>query len=176
MELRLPSRVNCAKRTNYDAVADQIGRWKLTKTHKVTKCLDRLLRTMVIEGVYMLRDPRLQVVVLPGNMIWAYFPIHRRRWIVGKPPHVPEPEVKVMMVIGEDCVRDQPLTTTMAEVAHHFGHVLCYLQRPKWIHDCADADRAAKDCGLKVFLRTPRQMYKSSGRRKISKSVQMGRH
>jgi hypothetical protein len=172
----LPSRVNRAKRTNYDIVADQIGRWKLTKTHKVTKCLDLLLRTMVIEGVYILRDPRLQVVVLPGHMIWAYFPIHRRRWIVGKLPHVPEREVKVMMVIGEDCVRDQPLTTTMAELAHHFGHVLCYLQRPKWIHDCADADRAAKDCGLKVFLRTPRQMYKSSGRRKISKSTQMGRH
>lgn len=143
-----------------DEVEKQINRWNLSRSSEQTvKAVARILRSMEASAFSTIRDSRFQVVAPPKAMIWAYFPIYKRRWIVQRLPYSIDPQVKVLLVVGEDSVTDQPKRRTMAELAHHFGHAVCYLRYPGWIHDCPDADRAARRGGLSRFLRTPREIY-----------------
>ena len=154
-----PSVGTCGQRSS-DPVADQIERWKLeTDRPKVVKYLERILHGMETWTISILSDPRLQVAAIPRSMIWAYFPVHKRRWIVRQLPYSIDSRVRVLLVVGEDSVMDQPKRRTMAELAHHFGHALCYLRDPRRIHTCADANRTARKGGFSQFLRTPREIY-----------------
>jgi len=143
-----------------DAVGYQMDCWNLSTTSLQTvRYVARILRTMKASAFSTICDSRLLVVAPPKGMIWAHFPIYRRRWIVRQLPYSIDPRVKVLLVVGEDSVVDQPKRRTMAELAHHFGHALCYLGDPGWIHGCQDADRAARRGGLRQFLRSPREIY-----------------
>ena len=145
---------------NCDPIVDLIDGWKLhTNSAETVTCVARVLRSMEASAFSTICDSRLQAAVLPRGMIWAYFPIYRRRWIVRQLPYPIDPGVKALLVVGEDSVASQPRRTTMAELAHHFGHALCYLRSPGWVHGCPDANRAAKRGGLSQFLRTPREIY-----------------
>jgi hypothetical protein len=146
----------------YDPVDDQIDRWKL-QSRPLSRCVETVLRSMVTEGIYTLRDPQFQVAVVPSGMIWAYFPIHKARIVVRLNKIKLQPGAKVLLVIPENEVAAQPRRTTLHELAHHFGHVICYLTKHGWIHECPDADRAAREFGLgKFLLRSP---YKAKGKR-----------
>jgi hypothetical protein len=116
--------------------------------------VERILRVMEAPAFLAIQDSRLQVVAVAESMIWAYFPIYERRWIARQLPYAVEGGVKVLLVIGEYTVENQPKRTTMAELAHHFGHALCYLCKPGWIHSCSDANRAASKSGLGRFAST----------------------
>jgi len=141
-------------------VEKQLNYWNLsTSSVQTVKYVARILRSMEASAFSTICDSRLLVAALPKGMIWAHFPIYRRRWIVRRLPYPIGPRVKVLLVVGEDSVMDQPKRRTMAELAHHFGHALCYLRNPGWIHDCPDADRAARRAGLSQFLRRPREIY-----------------
>jgi hypothetical protein len=132
----------------YDVVTDQISRWELhTLSRPLIKCLDRVLRAMDIGAIYELRTSKLQVVVLPRGLTWAYFPIHECRVVTDQ--FTLQPGTKVLLTISE---RIHTQKQTCDDLAHHFGHVLCYLRKPGWIHDCVDADRAARQFGLKALL------------------------
>jgi hypothetical protein len=134
----------------YDAVTDQIDRWELrTRSRPLIKCLNRVLRAMEIWAVYKLRTSKLQVVVLPRGLTWAYFPIHERRIVARIGKITLQPGTKVLLTISEKIHTQKQ---TCDDLAHHFGHVLCYLRKPGWIHDCLDADHAARQCGLKALL------------------------
>jgi hypothetical protein len=101
-------------------------------------------------------EPKLQVEIAAGglDMVWAYFPAHRRRWIARR--FTIKPATRVLLVLGSqmfhkskrtiqntctgrtldatDCLRD------------HLGHALLYLRRPKARNECVDAEREWKEC------------------------------
>jgi hypothetical protein len=140
--------------SRYDPVADQIALWNLGPHVAVVNCVDRILRPMVTEALYVLRDLRLQVVVVPRSSfgVWAYFPIHSRRWIVRRHQLALHSQAKVLLVVSASDIGNRPQLETLVELAHHLGHVFCYLHNGRWIHGCLDADKAARDAGLGSFL------------------------
>lgn len=137
----------------YDAVTDQLDRWNLNTDSRLRKCVERVLRSMEISSVYILRTPELQVAVVPKGMIWAYFPVHKHRWIIRRSAVRLRSGAKALFVLTEQGLfRPMSQKEIRRDVAHHIGHLLCYLQRPGWIHECPDAERAARKCGLTKFL------------------------
>jgi hypothetical protein len=137
----------------YDAVTDQLGRWNLNTDSLLRKCVERVLRSMEISSVYVLRTPKLQVAVVPKGMIWAHFTVHKRRWAVRHHAITLQRGAKALLILTENGPCGARLQKEICrDVAHHIGHLLCYLQRPGWIHECPDAERAARKCGLAKFL------------------------
>jgi hypothetical protein len=106
--------------------------------------LCRILDEMEEEGLLILRDPRSRIVITDADVriVWAYFPIHRRRWIIKFIPV--SPETRVLIVISSVAVEREPTAVFEKELRHHFGHTLLYLQHPKWRNECEDANRAWK--------------------------------
>ena len=118
----------------------------------IFRCVARILSALDDSAASAIQDSRLQVVARPHDAIWAYFPIYGRRRIVRQLPYPLGPDVRVLLVVGEEIVANQLIRATMSDLAHHFGHAFCYSHKPGWIHDCFDANRAARKCGLGRFL------------------------
>jgi hypothetical protein len=63
-----------------------IAEWGIEKSsHGVQACMRRVLGELSAESqVFLRKNPKLQVVVLPeaNFSAWAYFPIHRKRAVV----------------------------------------------------------------------------------------------
>jgi hypothetical protein len=107
---------------------------------------------MEIEALNSLKTTKFQIAVVPSGIIWAYFPVHKSQAVVKAHQIELQSETEVLLVIGEDSIASSAPKTAYSELAHHFGHVLCYLRKPKWVHDCLDADTAARECGLAALL------------------------
>lgn len=117
-----------------------------TSSKKTGTCLRRVLRELVGAGLLYLRDPRLQVAVLSQSVgsgeVWAYFPVHRRRWITS---HVElKSTTRILLVICASGVESRACRETEEELRHHTGHVLRYLAHPTLSNECKDADREWK--------------------------------
>lgn len=68
-------------------VEKQINCWNLSTTSEQTvKYVERILRSMEASALSTICDSRFQIAAPPEGMIWAYFPIYRRRWIVRAAP------------------------------------------------------------------------------------------
>jgi len=140
---------------SYDPVADEIGRWDLhTKSQRLLGCVERVLHAMTIQGLYAIRTPKLQVEAVSRRVscTWAYFPMHKVRSVVRNYGIRLRPSTRVLLILGDDGSERSAENELRKLIAHHLGHVLCYLEKPSWIHACPDADRAAKRCGLKKFI------------------------
>lgn len=119
--------------------------WDLPKGNKkLRRCMRQALAELLAESQLQLRrNPKLQVVVLPESSfsVWAYFPAHRKRWIVRRFGIELKPGSRVILVISLKDVQEQPATRTIAELRHHLGHTLLYLRRPRSRNECRDAER-----------------------------------
>lgn len=129
---------------------------------RVQTCLRKVLSELCGEGLLILRNPKLEVMVAPEAFfsVWAYFPIHRRR-LISQRLH-PQPRTKVLLAINAARLDTQPVKQTEDELRDHFGHVLLYLERPKAHNGCVEALREWRDCTL-ARLRNKRR--KPSARR-----------
>jgi hypothetical protein len=127
-----------------------------TRSNRVRRCLKRVLDEMIPEAQLCLRDRRLQIEVIPQSWgmgeVWAYFPVHRRRMIAKQVSL--KPTTRVLLVICKPGVEARPLKRTEEELRHHLGHVLRYLERPKWRNECKDAEKAWRECSLKLQATT----------------------
>lgn len=111
---------------------------------RLQSCVRRVLNELHLQALLLLKDPRLEVMVVPEyvHSVWSYFPIHRRR-IVARDLQ-PKPETRVLLLFSltqfeketekffETCLRD------------HLGHALLYLHDPKAPNECPDAMREWK--------------------------------
>jgi hypothetical protein len=85
---------------------------------------------------WVLRHPHLATI---GHSVWAYFPVHRGRYIAR--PFPPKPETRVLLIFGAPAVSEEPVKLFEGRLRHHLGHVLRYLWTPQAPNECADADR-----------------------------------
>ncbi len=116
--------------------------WRMREySGRVQGCVGLVLRELSGEALLALRDPKLEIIVMPEAdfSVWAYFPIHRRRTIAQRLR--PKPATQVLLVLSETHFVKQALTRSKDELRDHFGHALLYLRNPKARNECADAER-----------------------------------
>ena len=127
--------------------------WRLNAASpRLIEYVEHILQSMEVEAFNSLQTTKFQIAVVPSGIIWAYFPVHKNREVVKAHQIELQSETEVLLVIGEDSIASSAPRTAYSELAHHFGHVLCYLRKPEWVHDCLDADIAARECGLAALL------------------------
>src|SRR5579862_2755834 len=88
-------------------VEHRMAEWKIPVEEGILyRSIRRVLSELDWTGLVRLNDPTFEVMVLPETdtriwspcSVWAYFPVHRRRWIVKKLN--PRPATRVLMVFG----------------------------------------------------------------------------
>ena len=125
-----------------------IEEWGLEQaSRKVQVSMDKVLSELSASAQLLLRkEPRLQVLVLPeaDYSVWAYFPVHRRRWIAQKLGDRVKPRTRALLVISEKHFEEQRLRQSENDLRDHLGHALLYLRRPKARNECVDAEREWK--------------------------------
>jgi hypothetical protein len=101
--------------------------WGVEKQpRRIQRSVRRVLSELHPSALYILKDPRLEVMVLPegeGFSVWAYFPVHRRRWIARQLR--PKPQTRVLLVINAGHERE-PAKTFEDDLRDHLGHTLLY--------------------------------------------------
>jgi hypothetical protein len=114
-----------------------------TSPKKVVTCFRTVLRKLPGGALCLLRDPRLQIAVLPysidDEVVFAYFPVHRRRKI-SKFVDL-RSTTRILLWINAPRVESLPSKSTEEALQHHFGHVLFYLRKPQGSNECTTADR-----------------------------------
>jgi len=122
-----------------------IAEWGIEKrSPKLGACMRRVLSELETGAQLTLRkNPKLQVAVLPeaGVSVWAYFPIHRKRWVVRRWKIELKPTARVLLLISEKRIDQQSARMTNIDLRHHLGHALLYLRSPRKRNECPDADR-----------------------------------
>ena len=119
-----------------------MDKWQMREcSDRILGCLRRVLGELTSEALLALRDPKLEVMVMPepGFSVWAYFPVHRKRSIARK--LTPKPATRVLIVLGEEQFGKQSVRRSANDLRHHFGHTLLYLRSPRARNDCVDAER-----------------------------------
>ena len=118
---------------------------------RIQTIVRRVLNEMEPEALLFLKDPRFEVMVLPGQQftVWPYFPINRRRCIVqeaialGLPP---KDETRVLLVLGARNFEKEPAEWLANCLRDGLGHVLLYLRAPKASNNCRDAMKEWRKC------------------------------
>jgi hypothetical protein len=103
---------------------------------RIQATVRRVLNEMEPEALLFLKDPRFEVMVLPGEQftVWPYFPINRRRCIVkeaialGLPP---KDETRVLLVLGLEVLRKNRRNgwRTASGMASGMSCYICVLPR-----------------------------------------------
>jgi hypothetical protein len=75
--------------------------------------------------------------IVIGHSVWAYFPVHRRRYVARLFP--PKPETRVLLVFSTAGAEKERRKVFEDQIRDHLGHVLLYLRSPKARNDCPDA-------------------------------------
>jgi hypothetical protein len=123
-------------------VGFRMDEWRMgEQSPSIQSCVRKILHELRPEAHLRLKDPRLQVMVLPESeySVWAYFPVHRGRWIARKV--LPKPETRVLLVLSTAGFAEEPAKTLEDYLRDHFGHILLYLRSPKASSECADAQK-----------------------------------
>jgi hypothetical protein len=123
----------------------------LDQSPRLQSSVRKVLNELSAEGLLTLKDPKLEVMVLPGPAgptVWAC-PVYSRE----APFKLrPKPETRVLLLLNAGRVEEE---TFEGDLRHQLGHVLCYLCSPrpphvhrfedpaldKMVSQCAEADR-----------------------------------
>ena len=123
-------------------VHSRMNEWRMgEQSRRMQTCLRRVLNELVDEALLTLKDPKLEVMLLPEAdfSVWAYFPIHGNRLIARRLR--PKPQTRVLLVLSTAAFGKEPVEMLEDGLRDHFGHVLLYLRSPKARNECADAQR-----------------------------------
>jgi hypothetical protein len=122
--------------------------WSVTKqSPRIQASMRRVLNELDGEcQVFLRREPRLEVMFRPNgpHSVWAFFPIHKRRWIAKE--YKPKSETRILLLFGTENFEQDAVRSTDDYLRHHLGHVLLYLHSPGARNDCPDAEREWKRC------------------------------
>ena len=132
---------NVTMATNYDGCTSYVDfrmrEWGMDgQPRRIQTIVRRVLNEMEPAALLFLKDPRFEVMVLPGEhfAVWPYFTINRRRCIVkeavalGLPP---KDETRVLLVLGARSFEKEPVELLADYLRDGLGHVLLYLRAPK---------------------------------------------
>ncbi len=118
-----------------------IKEWGL-QSHPQKRLIRRVLGEMHAEAQLILRnEPKLQVEIHPKApfSVWAFFPAHRRRFIVIRFNLQLKPTTRVLLLLS---TKHQDNDSQFQDhLRDHLGHVLLYLQSPRSRNECQDAER-----------------------------------
>jgi hypothetical protein len=114
------------------------------QSRRIQNSVRRVLSELVAEALMVLKDPRLEVIVLPESdwgmgSVWAYFPVHRRRSVAKALQ--PKPGTRVLLVLDAAGFERTPVKLAQDILRDHLGHTLLYLCSPKARNECPDAQR-----------------------------------
>ena len=84
---------------------------------------------------WLARHPGMAI----GHSVWAYFPVHRRRYVARLFP--PKPETRVLLVFSTASAENERRKVFEDQIRDHLGHILLYLRSSKARNDCPDAMR-----------------------------------
>ena len=144
-----------------DQVEKQPSCWNVSTT-SVQSVTVQFLGALKSHALWVLRNSLFQVIATAKSAPWTYYPVHEE-YCMGQellPYEInPRVEIEILLAIGADRVAKHQQRMTLAALAHLFGHVLADLRNPGWIHECPDADRAAREAGLTQFVRSSRRIY-----------------
>jgi hypothetical protein len=100
----------------------------------------KVLGELVAEALLFLKDPRLEVKILPGEgfSVWAHFPVYRRR--IARELR-PRPQTRVLLVFCLATLQTESAKLFADRLRDHLGHVLLYLRDPKARNGCAEAQK-----------------------------------
>ncbi len=127
-----------------------IEEWGLkSQSAKFQREVKRVLMELHPEIHLFLRNhPKLQVEISKGGPegVWAYFPVHSRRWVARR--FKLKPTTRVLLVLTSQMFDERTRKRTGFDATHHLrdhlGHTLLYLRQPKARNHCADAMREWK--------------------------------
>jgi len=153
-------------RTNYDGCTSYVDfrmrEWGMDEQpRRIQTIVRRVLNEMEPAALVFLKDPRFEVMVLPGEQfaVGPYFTIHRRRCIVKEATALglpPKDETRVLLVLGARSFEKEPVERLADYLRDGLGHVLLYLHEPKAWNDCGAAMKEWRRCVLKpVVARRP---------------------
>ena len=113
-------------------------------TGRISRCVRKVLSELCAGAHLVLRDSRLEVRVVDEHhyTVWAYFPVHQRRWIAKDLR--PKLSTRVLLVFSRTLVAKEKTNVFEDQLRHHFGHVLLYLRAPRAPNECEDAHREWK--------------------------------
>jgi hypothetical protein len=114
------------------------------QSRRMQTCVRNVLSELVAEATLLLKDPKLEVMVLPeaAHSVWAYFPVRGRdpNQEVMILPDVPlKPETQILLVFGVSRFRQETIIDFKSHLRDHLGHTLLYLRDPNARNECADA-------------------------------------
>ncbi len=116
--------------------------------------LHRVLEEMKPEALFILWDRRLQIEIRNHDcrLVWAYFPIHRHKWL--KKYVDVRPSTQVLLMISADRVEERPTEMYEKLLRHQLGHILRALQNT-WPNECYHATREWKKWSKPTLLEKP---------------------
>ncbi len=113
---------------------------------RLQSCVRKALCELDGEALLRLKDPRLEVMVIPESsgmgFVWPYFPIHKHRSVVKQAIEFgqrPKTETRVLLVLTAPDFETQPAPFLDDCLRDALGHVLLYLRAPKARNECSDA-------------------------------------
>jgi hypothetical protein len=116
------------------------------QARRIQTSVRRVLSELDAEALLSLKDPRLEVVVMPDVglpgaelSVWASFPVHRRRIISRELG--PKPQTRVLLVFYPPSIKKHPRGFFEDYLRDALGHVLLYLRSPRAHNGCPDAMR-----------------------------------
>jgi hypothetical protein len=103
----------------------------------------RVLEELTEEGLFNLRDRRLQVEIrdFDCSLVWA-FPLHRHYWITDY--FQIKPTTQILLMISAERVERRPTALYQKLLRHQIGHVLWALRNSRWCDECYRATREWK--------------------------------
>jgi hypothetical protein len=118
--------------------------WRMgEQSRRIQTYVRGILNELVDEAHLVLKDPRLEVMVVPESAfsVWAYFPFNRKRHIARQLPLPPNPQTRVLLVLSTAGFEEKPVRLLEDCLRDHLGHTLLYLRDPKARNGCADAQK-----------------------------------
>lgn len=109
------------------------------KTSTALKLLSRVVRELSPFARSLLGGSDKVCVFVSTSDIastWASFPIRKAQ----RAKLELLPKTRILFTLSEKEATKSP-DVFVSNVAHHLGHILCYLSNGRWIHHCQDADR-----------------------------------
>lgn len=139
---RIEQKPEPAKTSTY--VNFRMQEWRIgEQSQRMQTCVRKILNELVAEALPRLKDPRLEVMVTPVTIgcgsVWAYYPVHRKRWIARQLS--PKPQTRVLLVLSTAGFEEEPVRLLKDYLRDHLGHALLYLRDPKARNECSDAQR-----------------------------------
>jgi hypothetical protein len=93
----------------------------LSAPPRVQACARVVLEELTLEALLILKDVKFEVAVVPRSVVdvWAYFPVHRTRWIA--PQVRPKPETRVLLVLSRQDFERGPSRNVAMQSQAPFG-------------------------------------------------------